>query len=321
MAEAQEWNVVDLLKTTTGFLSGKGIDEARLSAELMLGHVLGLKRLDLYLNHERPVSPRELEAFRDCCRKRLQGMPVQYIAGEAFFYGNRFSVDERVLIPRPETELVLEHALDRLASIPMQEGEAPSILDIGTGSGCIAITIALRLQGARLTAADVSADALQVAEANARALGVADRIRFVQADMLDEGFTGAVGGPFELVISNPPYIPEGEWSGLQDEVRRFEPKLALVAPDGFEYYRSIAAMAPSLLRSGGLLCLELHADAAEGVKELVDKEFVDIEVMQDYSGLDRALSCVRSQGRAEKKMDVMDEEIMDDMDGMDNATG
>ena len=294
MAIEKEWDVVGLLKTTTDFFSEKQIDEARLSAELLLGHVLGLKRLDLYLNHERPVSASELTAFRECCRQRLQGRPVQYIAGEAFFYGNRFLVDERVLIPRPETELVLEHALERFALCEGASVEEPTILDIGTGSGCIAVTMALRLPGARVTAADVSEDALQVAAANAAAHGVADRIRFVKADMLDPRFPEIVGGPFDMVVSNPPYIPEAEWASLQEEVRHYEPRLALVAPEGFEYYRSIAGMAALLVRKGGLLCFELHADGAAGVRALVEPSFTDIQVVQDYGKLDRALSCVKS---------------------------
>jgi release factor glutamine methyltransferase len=294
MAAGRVWNVVELLKTTTEFFSGKQIDEARLSAELLLGHALGMKRLDLYLNHERPVSPSELESFRESCRQRLQGRPVQYIAGEAFFYGNRFTVDERVLIPRPETELVLEHGLECLTAGSVAYGETPAILDIGTGSGCIAITLALRLPGARLTAADISGDALQVAESNARALGVSDRIRFIQADVLDPSFPDAVGGPFDMVISNPPYIPEAEWAGLQEEVRRYEPRLALVATEGFEYYRAITAMGPALVRTGGVLCFELHSDAAAGVRALCETAFSDIQVMKDYAGLDRALSGVKS---------------------------
>lgn len=293
MPEQKTWSVVELLKTTVDFFTEKEVDEARLSAELMLGQVLGLKRLDLYLNHERPVMPAELEAFRERCRQRLQGRPVQYIAGEAFFYGNRYSVDERVLIPRPETELVVEHALERFATSAASDGEAPSILDIGTGSGCIATTVALRLPAARVTAADISEDALAVAEANAKALGVADRIRFVRADMLDPAFPEIVGAPFDMVVSNPPYIPETEWAGLQEEVRRYEPRLALVAPEGFECYKAIAGMGDALVREGGVLCFELHADAASGVRSLVEPCFGGIEVMQDYAGLDRALSGVK----------------------------
>ncbi|HWR02024.1 MAG TPA: peptide chain release factor N(5)-glutamine methyltransferase [Chlorobaculum sp.] len=288
----KEWNVVDLLKTTTEFFTGRNIDEPRLSAELLLGHVLGMERMQLYLSHDRPISERELVAFRECTRQRLQGRPVQYIAGEAFFYGNRFSVDERVLIPRPETELVLEHGMERLATGSISLGEAPVILDIGTGSGCIAVTLAVRNPGARLTAADISKDALDVAERNAEAHGVADRIRFVLADALDASFVGAVGGPFDMVISNPPYIPEPEWATLQDEVRRYEPRLALVAPEGFEYYRSIVAMAPKLLRKGGVLCFELHADGADGVRSLIGSGFSDVQVVQDYGRFDRALSCI-----------------------------
>jgi release factor glutamine methyltransferase len=288
----KEWSVVDLLKTTIAFFTDKKIDEPRLSAELLLGHVLGMERLQLYLNHERPVSAKELEAFRECTRDRLQGRPVQYIAGEAFFYGYRFSVDEGVLIPRPETELVLEHGMERLAACEHPCAEAPAILDIGTGSGCIAVTLALRIPGSHLTAADISKDALSVAVRNAEAHGVADRIRFVQADALDASFVNAVGGPFDMVISNPPYIPQSEWGTLQEEVRLYEPRLALVAPDGFEYYRSIVAMAPKLLRNGGVLCFELHAEGAAGVRSLLGSGSSNIKVVQDYGGLDRALSCI-----------------------------
>jgi release factor glutamine methyltransferase len=291
MAEQKTWNVVELLKTTVDYFTEKRVVEARLSAELLLGQVLGLQRLQLYLSHERPVMPRELEAFRELCRQRLQGRPVQYIAGEAFFYGNRFRVDERVLIPRPETELVLEHALERLAAA--RPGLAtPSIIDIGTGSGCIAATMAKMLPGAGVVAVDVSEGALQLARENAIELGVADRVRFVLADLFDPGFSGAVGSGFDLVVSNPPYIPETEWAGLQQEVRCHEPKLALVSPGGFECYEAIAARAPALLGKGGVLCFELHADAAAGVRKLVAPAFAAISVMQDYAGLDRALSCV-----------------------------
>ncbi len=292
MSEERVWSVVELLKTTIAFFTEKKIDEPRLSAELLLGQVLGLQRLQLYLDHERPVMPKELEAFRAACRERLQGRPVQYIAGEAFFYGYRFFVDERVLIPRPETELVLEHAMERLAASGLASAQTPSILDIGTGSGCIAITLALRLPGARVTAADVSADALDVARRNAEEHGVADRIRFVEADALSASFAEKAGGPFDLVISNPPYIPESEWATLQEEVKQYEPRLALVAPKGFEYYESIVAAAPALVRKGGVLCFELHADGAAGVRKLLGPGFGGIEVMQDYNRLDRALSCV-----------------------------
>ncbi|TNJ38371.1 peptide chain release factor N(5)-glutamine methyltransferase [Chlorobaculum thiosulfatiphilum] len=292
MPEEKVWSVVELLKTTTAFFIDKKIDEPRLSAELLLGRVLGLQRLQLYLDHERPVTPSELVAFRAACRERMQGRPVQYIAGEAFFYGYRFFVDERVLIPRPETELVLEHAMERLAASGLASAQSPSILDIGTGSGSIAITLALRLPGARLTAADVSAAALNVARCNADAHGVSERITFVEADALDSSFAEKVGGSFDLVISNPPYIPEAEWATLQEEVKRYEPKLALVAPVGFEYYERIVAAAPALLGKGGVLCFELHADGAAGVRALLGSGFGGIEVMQDYNKLDRALSCI-----------------------------
>ena len=288
----KEWSVVDLLKTTIAFFTDRKIDEPRLSGELLLCHVLGMERMQLYLNHDRPVSAAELETFRECTRQRIKGRPVQYIAGEAFFYGYRFSVDERVLIPRPETELVLEHGMERLAASALASGKELSILDIGTGSGCIAVTLAHRLSAASLTAVDISKDALSVAGRNAETHGVADRIRFLRADALDASLVDAVGGPFDMVISNPPYIPDSEWASLQDEVRLYEPRLALVANEGFEYYRSIVAMAPQLVRKGGVLCFELHADGADGVRSMLGSGFSDIQVVKDYGGLDRALSCI-----------------------------
>ena len=292
MAERKEWFVVDLLKTATEMFSERKTSEPRLSAELLLGQVLGLKRLELYLNHDRPVSVTELESFREYCRQRLQGRPVQYIAGEAFFYGERFLVDERVLIPRPETELVLEHSIERLKSSGRPDGVAPSVLDIGTGSGCIAITLALRIPDAVVTAVDVSAEALQVAAQNTALHGVTERIRFQLVDALDASFADKAGGPFDLVISNPPYIPEVEWMELQEEVKRYEPRLALVAPQGFEYYSSIVSSAHMLLKKGGVLCFELHADAASGVRALLENAgFSHIELVKDYSGHDRAMSC------------------------------
>jgi release factor glutamine methyltransferase len=289
--QQQKPKIVDLLKTAADFFAEKKIDEPRLSAERLLGHVLGMERIELYLNHERPLFEHELESFRELCRQRLRKRPVQYITGEQIFYGYRFAVDERVLIPRPETELLVEHALERAAQKHFPEGAVPQVLDIGTGSGCIAVTLALKLPGAFTTAIDISSDALRVAAANAELHHVADRIRLLKADALGESFCCDVQGPFSLVVSNPPYIPEREWEELQDEVRIFEPRNALVSPDGFEYYRAVISNAPRLLSPGGLLCFELHADAASTVRSLMREQgFSGIELMQDYSGLDRVLS-------------------------------
>ncbi|NTW84171.1 MAG: peptide chain release factor N(5)-glutamine methyltransferase [Chlorobiaceae bacterium] len=292
MDELKEWRVVELLKTTTEFFSAKHVDEPRISSELLLAHVLGQSRLQLYLNHNRPVYRDELESFRALCRQRLAGRPVQYITGEQFFYGMQFHVDERVLIPRPETELLVELALESLA-MKEREGIAnPAILDIGTGSGCIAVTMARLSPSLRITAVDISRDALAVARMNAEKHDVASRITFAEADMFDERFAGKLPAErYDMIVSNPPYIPVSEWEGLQREVRQYEPALALTVPEGIECYRVMAGHAEQLLVPGGKIFFELHADAAATVSELLGTHgFSDITVLKDYSGHDRVIS-------------------------------
>ncbi len=292
MEELKEWQVVELLKTTTEFFSAKNVDEPRISSELLLAHVLGKNRLELYLNHNRPVYRDELERFRDLCRQRLAGRPVQYITGEQFFYGLQFHVDERVLIPRPETELLVEHALECLA-MKEREGIAnPAILDIGTGSGCIAVTMARLSPSLGITAVDISLDALAVARMNAEMHDVNSRITFIEADMFDERFAVRLpAARYDMIVSNPPYIPVSEWEDLQREVRQYEPALALTVPEGIECYRAIAEHSGQLLAPGGKICFELHADAAAAVSELLGTQgFSDIKVLKDYSGHDRVIS-------------------------------
>lgn len=290
MERHASWQVVDLLRTTIDFFTSRAVDEARISAELLLAHVLGVPRLNLYLQHDRPVMPDELDRFRELCRQRLNGRPVQYLAGEQFFYGLRFQVDERVLIPRPETELLVETALECLAE---SGEEAPSVLDIGTGSGCIPVTMALRHRGLCADAVDISPEALDVAAANIAAHEVGERVLPVRADLFDPAFAERLGkraGSYDLVISNPPYIPDSEWEELQAEVRDYEPRLALTVPEGTECYGAIAAHASRLLRPGGLCCFELHADAAEAVRALMQEAgFGSIRVQKDYSGHDRVM--------------------------------
>ena len=289
----RQWKTVELLEAASGHFESKQIGEARLNAEVLLAHVFGKTRIDLYLEYDRPVYPDELERFRALCRERLRGRPVQYITGEQFFYGKVFSVDERVLIPRPETELVIEYSMERLSKSP-GGGDGPvDLLDIGTGSGCIAVVLALSMPGARLAAVDVSPEALELAVSNAQRHGVGDRIRFDQADALAPDFAERIGGRFDMIVSNPPYIPEGEWKSLQREVREYEPPIALVSSGGFEFYEAIAASSCMLLKNGGVLSLELHADGAGRVSEILrEAGFRDIELRKDYSGCDRVLSAV-----------------------------
>ncbi len=292
MDELKEWHVVELLKTTADFFTTKNVDEPRISSELLLGHVLSLNRLQLYLHHDRPVYQDELDRFRKLCRQRLDGRPVQYIIGEQYFYGLRFTVNEGVLIPRPETELLVEYAFTSLG-IPSRGGPAEArVLDIGTGSGCIAITMAKLCPAFKVTALDCSPDALAVARENAARHGVESQITFILANMFDEHVAARLPeNHYDLIVSNPPYIPRAEWEQLQREVRQYEPETALTTPEGTECYKAIAVLAPSLLTPGGTLCMELHADGAAAVSELmVFYGFTGITVSKDYSGFDRIIS-------------------------------
>jgi release factor glutamine methyltransferase len=292
MEEPKEWQVVELLKRTTDFFVEKQVSEPRLSAELLLGSVIGKSRLELYLHYSRPVYKEELDRFRALCRQRLEGRPVQYIIGEQNFYGLEFTVDERVLVPRPETELLVEHALESLGFSNRGGAGEANILDIGTGSGCIAVTMAKLCPSLKVTAVDCSVEALAVAQKNASRHGVESRISFIKADMFDKEFAAKLtGAPFNLIISNPPYIPEAEWESLEREVRDYEPKLALTVPMGIECYRAITEHSVNLLLPGGKLCFELHADAASLVSDLMtDHGFSSVTVSKDYAGLDRIIS-------------------------------
>ncbi len=294
----REWLTVKLLQAAEKHFRENGIESARLNAEILLADVLGLSRMELYLKYDRPVFENELEQFRHLCRERLKGMPLQYLTGEQIFYGRSFLVDDRVLIPRPETELLVEHALERAGDSGLFDAEEVRILDIGTGSGCIAVMLALSVPDAVVTAVDVSRQALDVALENARRHGVAENITFRQADALDKGFVDQAGSCYDIVISNPPYIPQAEWEGLQTEVRDHEPRIALTDPDGLTFYRAIAAHAAALLKPAGMLFFELHADGAQKVVDIMKKEgLMDIELRRDYAGIIRMVSAIAADCR------------------------
>jgi release factor glutamine methyltransferase len=289
MTDEKIWDVVSLLKTSAEHFKQKSISEPRLNAEHLLAFVLGMKRLELYLAFDRPVSNKELTAYRELAKRRLTGEPLQYILGEQNFYGLDFKVDRRVLIPRSETELLVENLIDKLPKSPQR------ILDIGTGSGCIAITLVKMVSECEVTAVDVSDDALAVAKANATLHGAHEKINFVSADALDKNFASSLGAPFNAIVSNPPYIPAAEKDSLQPEVRDHEPPLALFTQTGFEFYEKIAADAQTLLTSGGVLAFELHADGSEKVKAILEQNgFTQIELKNDYAGLPRMAFAIKA---------------------------
>jgi len=282
------WTVLSILRTTTRFLEERGVSEPRLSAEHLLADVLACRRLDLYLRFDRPLSSDELESYRSRVKRRLSGEPVQYITGVAGFRGLELGVDRRVLVPRPETELLVGEVLD-WARAEAARGRAPGagwrVLDLGTGSGAIACALALELEGVRLVVgSDRSRDALAVARANAARVGAA-RTAWVNADGLS-GLRPAAR--FDAIVSNPPYIAEAERASLPAEVGEWEPEGALFAgPAGTEAIARLIREAPAHLRAGGLLAVEIGSGQDREATRLVE-ETAGLEFLAVYRDFTRA---------------------------------
>jgi release factor glutamine methyltransferase len=253
---AEPWTPLRLIAWTQGYFARGAVDAPRLTAEVLLAHALGCDRVRLYLDFDKPLGERELAAFRELVRRRAAGEPTAWLTGRKEFLGRSFRVDGRVLVPRPETEEVAEAAL---AALP----EGGAALDLCTGSGCIAVSLALGRAGARVAAADVSPEALAVARQNASALGAA--VEWLEGDLYDPVPAGRF---FDVVVSNPPYVPSGELAGLSREVRR-EPVLALDGGrDGLDVLRRVVAGAPARLVPGGALVVEIHESHADAVPRL-----------------------------------------------------
>lgn len=283
------WKLLELLSEASSFFADKGLEEPRLEAELLLAASLEIRRIDLYLQFERLLAPAEVAAFRGLVRRRLSGEPVQYVTGSAAFRLLELEVSPEVLIPRPETEIVVEVALEVLR--PLEE---PRVLDAGVGSGAIAVSLAREHAGARLVATDIARGALATARANARRHDLDGRIRFACMDLFAAFGGGDPTGHFDVIVSNPPYVATAELADLAPEVRDHEPRLALDGgADGLDVYRRIAAEAPAALRPGGRLVLEVGDGQADGVGQLLSAsgQFADIEVRPDLNRVDRVVLC------------------------------
>ncbi len=266
-----------LLFNAAARLTAAGASDARLDAEWLLSHALNVPRLMLLADAGQDVPPNDAERYEALVVRRAEGQPLQYVLGEADFMGRTFQVDARVLIPRCDTETLCEAVTERLRA-------GMRVVDIGTGSGALAVSAALACPGAEVTGVDISAEALAVARANGEWLGA--RVRWVQSDLFD----ALQGETFDLVVSNPPYIPTRELVGLQREVRQ-EPSLALDGgPDGLAFYRRIVASLPAHLRRGGSLLLEIGDGQAEDVTALFMGKFDQIRTLRDLSGLKRVVA-------------------------------
>lgn len=278
----EHWTIGSILTWTRQYFDEKGVDNPRLDAEVLLSHILGKDRIHLYVNFDQPLQPAELATFRAAVKQRAMRIPVAYITGHKEFMGLDFAVTPAVLIPRPDTEILVETALSRLKGT-----ESPQLLDIGTGSGAIIISLLVKLPQAQGMAVDISPDALQVAEKNGMCHNVADRLQFCRGDLL----APAAGREFDAIVTNPPYIPNGEIGQLEPEVRQ-EPRLALAGgDDGLDFYRRIIDQAGRLLRPTGFIALEVGIHQAREVAALASsgRELAVADIVKDYAGIERVV--------------------------------
>ena len=280
-----------ILEWTTQYFTRKKIDAPRLSAELLLAHVLGVPRIKLYTDYERPMTEQQLAAMRALVQRAAEEEPIAYLTGRAHFFNLEFEVNRDVLIPRPDTETLVENVLQLARN---QAGfEAPRVLDLCTGSGCVAAAVAHHLKGAQVLAVDISPAAVEVARRNVRRLGLGDRVVVEQGDLFEPLGRMVDRQPFHLILANPPYIPTGQIEALDRSVRDYEPVGALDGGmDGLTVHRRILGEAPGRLVPGGRVFLEIAFDqgnlAAEAAAEC--SMFRDIMVLRDYGGNDRVLT-------------------------------
>lgn len=273
--------VLEVLTSTMAYFTKHGVESPRLNSEHLVAHVLGKKRLDLYLEFDRPLFEKDLSPLRDLIRQRAQGKPLQHLLGTVDFHGLIFASDRRALVPRPETEQLVEFILEN----PKSKIQNPKLLDVGTGSGVIALTLAAKLDTATVDAVDVSEEALALARENAARLNLAPRVNFFQSNLLENA-----PGPYDLVAANLPYIATDALPALSREVQ-CDPKLALDGgAAGHEIIARLIVSAKDRLAPGGLLALEIGHDQAEVLTALLEREkYQDIQCKSDYQGVRRFL--------------------------------
>jgi release factor glutamine methyltransferase len=274
--------VLEVLQNTTAYFAKKQVEHPRLNIEHLLAEALGKNRIELYLEFDRPLSDRELEPLREKVRRRAEGEPLQHLLGHWDFFGRTFKTDRRALIPRPDTELLIEAVLKKLLT---REPNATRLVDVGTGSGILAITFALEQPELEVVAVDISNDALALAQENAERLGVSDRIVFCRSDLLDQ-----IDGSFDWIVANLPYVPTADIPGLQREVQ-FDPALALDGgEDGLAIVKRLLESIPGKIALNGVVALELGQGQAKTVSNFLARQnYRDVSIMKDYQGVERVL--------------------------------
>ena len=279
----QTWTILTLLNWCTEYLTQKGFDSPRLTTELLLSHVLQCQRIDLYTDFDKPIASDELMRFKTLLKRRLGHEPLQYILGETEFMGMKFNVDARVLIPRPETELLVEQIIELSRHSPVYR-----ILDVGTGSGNIALSLAKFIDVCNVDAIDSSPDALAVAEENLSLHQLDKKVKFHQIDVLNDRML-LFQEQYDVIVSNPPYISRSEFATLQPEVRDFEPRIATTDDkDGMTFFKRLADIGKKLLTSGGWMFLEVaYNQGGKVMTLLMDAGYTRSEAVKDYSNIPR----------------------------------
>ena len=296
------WTIMKILNWTKQYFEAKGVENPRLDAEVLLCAVLKCQRITLYVDFERPLSEEELATYREYVRRRGNFEPLAYILGERAFMRNNFKVNKATLVPRPETELLVE-SLVRIVPLLKREGDV-KILDIGTGSGAIIVSLLDYLPNAKGVGVDISVDALIVAKENSEKIGVTGRIGFVRSDVFSKL---PLEKKFDIIVSNPPYIPAGDIAGLDKDVQQ-EPRGALDGgADGLDFYRRITAEAMDHMAEEGVLAFEIGIGQAAAVQQLcLDAGFVKTAVRKDYAGIERMVFAVKAATTSEEAMERYD---------------
>lgn len=281
-------NLVEYLARATEYLERHDVSSPRLNSEILLCHLLDIRRIDIYTGFERALTPGQADEYKRLLARRASGFPLQYLTGETGFRNLTLHIVEGVFIPRPETELVVEKALEVMP-------EGARVLDIGSGCGNIAVSIASEREDATVTAVDVDRAAVELTGGNAETAGVEGRVEVIQSDL----FAALVGRRYDIIISNPPYVPEAARDSLPSEVRDFEPPAALFAgPDGLDTIARILADAPCYLNDGGWLVLEIDETQDKSVAAMLKEQgWVDVQVMEDLTGRPRIARARRADER------------------------
>lgn len=289
---SESWTLQKILQWCSGYFADKGIESARLDAELLLGHVLNLPRLQLYVQYDRPLTPAELTAFKALVKRRARFEPTAYIVGKKEFWSREFIVTPAVLIPRPDTEVLVEEVLKKTKD----HTGILNAFEVGLGSGCIAVTLLAEKPDLNVTAVEISEDAIAVARENVTRHGVSERLTIVHGDFLGGEFRDEAR--YDFIVSNPPYVAEREFQTLPESVKGHEPRQALVAEkEGLAFYEKLANFVETNLNPGGFITVEIGDTQGMAVADLFRRSgLTDVRVIKDYARLDRVVSAIKSGG-------------------------